>query len=158
MRRLIFFLIFIILPLICTSSLANEKTDLDIDTILQQQHAIRSEAESGSGRYANLSKSKKAELFLSQDKLFRILDGKASASDLSPEDKIEALNSLNKISATLNNDDDRLICERVKSVGSNRIERVCKTASERDRERTNAQKSLDARRNVCGKGFSCSGS
>ena len=157
MRQFIVCFMWILLLLAYMPAFADEKIEFNISTILEQQHAIRSEAEGGLGKHASLSKSQKSELFQAQDKLFNVLQGKTSASDLSPTQQTEAFNSLNKISAILNGDDDRLVCERVKSVGSNRVERVCRTASERERERINAQNTLDSRRNVCGNGSTCSG-
>jgi len=40
--------------------------------------------------------------------------------------------------------DERLVCERIRATGSNKVERVCKTAAQREEER-NSDKSRNSR-------------
>ena len=42
-------------------------------------------------------------------------------------------------------DDDTLVCERVKELGSTRLKRVCKTIGQREREREAARNAADHR-------------
>lgn len=58
---------------------------------------------------------------------------------------------------------ERMICERVKAIGSNKVERVCKTAAQRAAERDSSRASREnmnrtmEQRNVCASA-SCAGS
>ena len=45
--------------------------------------------------------------------------------------------------AAATSDQDKLICERIKEIGSNRHKRVCKTMAQREREREAARNAVD---------------
>ena len=82
----------------------------------------------------------------------RVPEGKASIEELPADDKVEAINHLEWIKATLTKaDNERLVCERVKVVGSNRPQRVCRTVAEMRAARQEAERSLETRL-MCGQG------
>lgn len=56
------------------------------------------------------------------------------------------------------NDDDRMVCERKKKLGSNMVERVCTTAAQRDAAKKQAQNDLDRLGRCSGNDSICSGS
>ncbi|HZH43200.1 MAG TPA: hypothetical protein VEY50_03835 [Lysobacter sp.] len=104
----------------------------DLAAILEQQQQIRAEATGRKGRYGSLDEKKRQALFDHQDKVTRLLEGKRSVDDLSQTDRIAVFNSLEAIESIVNDaEDDRMVCERVKPVGSNRPKTVCMTVAER---------------------------
>ena len=57
--------------------------------------------------------------------------GKTTTDELSPFQQTEAFNTLEWIEAAINNaEDERLVCHREKTLGSNRVTRVCRTVEE----------------------------
>lgn len=148
----------VLLLAISNLSVASEQKVVAASSIISEQKSIRADIEARSEKYSGLSGNQRQEILNNQDELFQLLDGKQSVADLSKGEQKKVIDSLDRISElTSAGDGERLVCERVKVVGSNRVERICKTASERDRERLDAQKNMDQRRNVCGSGGKCSG-
>jgi len=122
---------------------------VDASAILTQQRQIHDEAISRKGRYKNMEEAKRSDLFTKQDVVFRLLEGKQNSNELAEADRVKLFNALEAIEATVNNErDEQMICEFTRRVGSNRVERVCKTYAQRAKEREVAEKELN-RQSAC---------
>lgn len=133
---------------------AQEATAFDAAAALQQQRQIRSEVDAGSGRYGRLPADVKRELVKRQDGVFKALEGQGyDGLDESQRARLDA--DLAWIAAVPEQvAGERLICERVRSMGSNRVERVCRTAAQRQAERESVRNKAGVdrtleQRNVC---------
>ncbi|MEZ0471739.1 hypothetical protein [Luteimonas salinilitoris] len=129
-------------------SLAQETIpSFDVQEVVEQQQEIRRGVESSEVRYRHLSERERRDLLTRQGDLLYLLRDR-EYQDLSDKQRVEAFNTLEWISAAVNDDgDDNMVCERVKKTGSNRVERVCMTVSERDRIREESRKEFRRRRN-----------
>lgn len=117
---------------------------LDIDKIVTQQHEIRADVVAAKGRYKKMPASKRQEILRKQDELLRMLEGKETPEDLSEAQRIATFNSLEWIEAAINNEDDeRMICRRERTIGSNRVTRTCRTEAQMATERERAREELD---------------
>lgn len=114
--------------------------------IRAQQQEIREGVETRKAPFDGLTTSERAELLSKQSRMLHLLEGKHSTDDLNAQHKTEVFNTLEWIEAVVNNDaDDRMVCERRQILGSNRKERVCKTAGQWRAEREAARQLLDSR-------------
>jgi hypothetical protein len=133
---------------------ANSGDLLSLDAVRTQQAEIRREAQAGRGIYGNLSEAQRSQLLTRQDRVLRMIEGKQSSRDLSEPQRLELFNQLEAIEAVVNQaEDQRMVCRRVATIGSNRKERVCKTVAQRREEMRGAQQMLNRRSNCTG----CSG-
>jgi hypothetical protein len=122
---------------------ANNTRNTDAKTILDQQAGIRTEAMNKKGRYKDMAETKRQELFAHQDKVNRMLEGVGSTTDLPEKDQITVFNSLEAIEAIINQaEDERMVCTRVKPVGSNRPQTVCKTVAQLREEKLDADRAF----------------
>ncbi|MFC3551381.1 hypothetical protein ACFOLC_10205 [Lysobacter cavernae] len=115
----------------------------DVATVKAKQDKIRRAMQSGTGGYQDLPAETRSELQTRQGALLQTIDGRTYA-DLSEQQRAEASQNIawiDKVSQQA--EDGRMICERVKPVGSNRTERVCKTAKQRREEREAARGSVE---------------
>ncbi|MCH6482776.1 hypothetical protein MMG85_04255 [Pseudoxanthomonas sp. LH2527] len=135
---------------------ANGNTTSDLGEIRKEQMSYRQQAMDKTGPFKDLSEPERQALIQKQNQLITLIDGKSTLGDLARDDQTTAINTLEWIkSAITRAEDERLVCERVKLVGSNRPTRICKTVAERRKEREEAEKSLEERK-MCGAG--CRGS
>lgn len=112
------------------ASLANEG-GLQFDDIRSQQAEIRAGVLAKSGRYRDLPEGTRTELLLRQTRLLSVIDGKKVADDLNQIQRTEVFNDLEWIEAAINRtEDERLVCEYTRTIGSNRKQRVCRTAEQ----------------------------
>jgi len=119
---------------------------LQFDAIRTQQAEIRAAVEARAGLYKDLPSNTRSELLAKQSQLMSVMEGKQSTNDLNEQQKTEIFNTLEWIEATVNNvEDERLICERRPILGSNRKERVCKTAAQLRAEHEGARDQIDRR-------------
>ncbi len=120
------------------------QSNLDARSIREQQQQIRSEAEARNGRYKDLSEEKRSELFSRLAQVSNLLKEVTLTTELKEAEQIELSNALESISAIVNAaEDDRMVCERSRPVGSNRMRTVCKTVAQRRIEREAARGGLD---------------
>lgn len=113
-----------------------EGKSLDIQEIVAQQQQIRRDLRSADGDYRGLSRTDQAELARRQDELLRMLEGKQTADELSPSERLAAFNNLEWIEGMLNSEqNDRLVCRRERVTGSNRLTSVCRTEAQMRIER-----------------------
>lgn len=138
------------LLLLSTSVFASaDRSVLLVDDIRNQQAQIRDNVEARKAPYDGLSASERSELLTKQARMLHMLDGKRSTDELNEQQKTEVFNTLEWIAAVANNSvDERMVCERRPVLGSNRKERVCKTASQWREEREAARNVMDSN-NVC---------
>lgn len=117
---------------------------LPLQPIRDQQAEIRAGILARSGPYANLAEDKRNELLDRQTRLLAILGAKENASELNARDRTEAFNILEWIEATINNTgDERIVCERTRKTGSNRMVRTCRTEREWQEARERARRQME---------------
>lgn len=141
-------LLAMVLPL---SAQANDvPPNLDAKAIIAQQEQIRSEVEQRKGRYKDMPADSRATLLSEQTQVLDKLAGKASTTELSEADQITVFNALETIEGIVNKaEDERMVCERVRQVGSNRSQTVCMTAADRRARQEAAAKGLGERNVAC---------
>jgi len=111
---------------------AQKHPNLDAKAIVAQQAGIRTEALASAGRYKDMPAAKRDELFALQDKVTRYLADRATTTELPEQDQIAVFNALEGISAIINRaEDERMICERGRPVGSNRPQTICRSVAQR---------------------------
>lgn len=118
-------------------AMAGSDKELDLDQVVQQQKQIREDMLTAGGDYRGMTSAQQAEVMRRQDRLFRMFEGKETDTDLSVQERLDAFNDLEWIEAALNKGEegDRLVCTRERTVGSNRVTRVCRTQEQIDFER-----------------------
>lgn len=131
-----------------SSAFANSGTPLDLEAVRTQQTQIRADVEAKRGRYKNMPAATRSELLAKQDAVARTIGTAATSVELTEQQRIEVFNALESIEAIVNKaEDDRMVCRRIKPVGSNRPETVCHTVAQlRAEERNNEQR----RNQICG--------
>lgn len=130
-------------------------TALNLDEVRIQQQQIRTDLMASKGRYADMPSAKRDQIIAKQDSLFRLMEGKQAEEELSDDQHMEMINTLQWIQAAVNDaEDERVICKNVKTTGSQMPKRVCKTVAQIRVERENARKNLD-RGALCTKGQPC---
>lgn len=137
-----------------TQALANGEQSVAVDSraelIRSEQGKIRQEVIAKTGRYRDMDQPMRDRLLREQDKVLALLEGKASSKELTGPDQLVLFNSLEQISAIVNKaEDERMICERTRRVGSHRTENICKTVAQRRAERESAHDSIGRRDSRC---------
>lgn len=108
-----------------------QTSSLRVTTVLAEQAQLRAELEAGSGRAAGISAAKRTDLLARQKELLDMLAGKKSARDLSDAQRNFAHDTLALIdAAVVDDDEDRLVCRREKTIGSNMTTRKCRTLAQ----------------------------
>lgn len=134
------------LSLLLVPSLSFASVDrgvLQFESIRSQQSEIRAAVQAANGRYKDMPTHTRGELLAKQRQLFHLMEGKQSTQDLNEDQKTEVFNALEWIEAAINSaDDERMVCERRQVLGSNRKERVCRTAAQIRAERESARERL----------------
>ena len=120
--------------------------NLDAEAIRAQQAQIRAEAEAGKGPYGKLNEARRQQLFAKQEIAQQLIRNVRQTTELNEREQIELFNALEAIEALVNNDAaERMVCERVRPVGSNRPKTVCMTAAAREDAREAAQRGISQR-------------
>lgn len=137
-------LLFAVLLLASLPAFATDvKQNTDAKTILSQQSEIRTEALGRKGRYKDMDESQRTALFQHQDTVNRLLQGVDNTADLAPDQRMTVFNALEAVEAIVNKaEDERMVCEKTKPIGSHRPERVCKTVAQRREERLKAEQNM----------------
>lgn len=130
---------------LAVSSLATaNEGGLRFDDIRSQQAEIRAGVVARSGRYRDMAESTRSELLSRQTRVLNTIDGKQVSADLTQEQRTEVFNDLEWIEAAINREDDeRMVCEYTRTIGSNRKTRVCRTAEQVREDRERAREELD---------------
>ncbi len=122
----------------------------DAAAILAQQREIREHAVSRTGRYRDMKDGDRQALLSEQDKVLALLEGKARSTELSTPEQLQLFNSLERISAIVNQaEDDRMVCRRERTTGSHRVQNVCRTVAQMRAEQEVSQKAWGNRDGQC---------
>lgn len=135
------------------TAFAAKGPSLAISEITRQQAEIRSDVMAGTGRYRDMPEATKQELLSRQTRVLGLVSGKTSAAELDEADRLAVFNDLEWIEAAINDESgNELICKREKRLGTNRAERVCKTARqiEAEKEYARLNKNSGCAAGVCG--------
>jgi len=117
---------------------------LELNQIRTQQQQIRSEVIAGTGRYKDMPANTKTELLSKQDQLLKMIGDKQDPDELSPDQRMQAFNTLEWIEATINRtEDERMVCTHEKRTGSNRTTTVCKTERQIKEDRDRARRQME---------------
>ena len=118
----------------------------------QQAQALRTEMAAG-GKYAKLSPSDQARVGKQLDRLQGIYDKRADGGSMSNLDQVALVNASEEINAVLSGDEDqKMVCEQVRKLGSNRTEKICLTVAQRNAAREAAKADMRERRPLGTKG------
>lgn len=129
---------------------AHAQSHLHAEAIRGEQAQLRSEVTSGEGIFKELAADQKARLLMEQERVDAMLQGVDRVSELDERRKSELLNALALIeSIVVQAEDERMVCQRSKPVGSNRPQTVCKTVAQRREEREAAQQDMGRRNLAC---------
>lgn len=143
--------------LVMTSMVVMASADpqqLTIRDIVTQQTQLRAQVSAGKGAFKDLNKSERQALVERQDRVLQMLGGAQTLDDMPPDQRTVVFNDLEWIKAAVTKaEDERMVCEYTRSVGSNRLTSVCMTAKAQREYRENTQNQL--RRG--GKCDSCAG-
>jgi len=134
----------LVLAGVCTAAAASDQPQaFDAAAVLAQQKQIRGDIDAGRGDYAKLDPAQRQELRTRQDRLELSLQGR-SYDQLSAAEREQAQQDLQWIrqaggtaapsaapAAAAAEPEEKVRCERVRAIGSNRTERVCTTVSQR---------------------------
>lgn len=118
----------------------------------KQAEDLRHEMHAG-GKYAQLTVDNQKRVDKQLDVLQELYDKREVRANFGKKDEIALVNASEEINAVLSgNDDDRLICEQVRTLGSNRTQKVCMTVAERRARNDAAKSDLRERRPLGTKG------
>lgn len=107
----------------------------------EQAATLRSEM--AKGKYADLSRGDKKAIDKRLDELDALYVKRSTGAKIKDADAIALVNASSEINSLLaGNSDDKLICEQVKMVGSNRSTKVCMTMADRESRRREDQKEM----------------
>lgn len=116
------------------------------EQIRARQAQIAAGIKGGGSPYAELSTKAREELAARQARMLALLDGKQNIDELDADGQAQVEADMKWIEAALSRaEDDRLVCERRQIIGSNRKERVCKTAAQLREEREAARNTMESR-------------
>lgn len=135
----------VVLTALCATAIAfaaPPATPFDAQAVLEQQKTIRADIDAGKGAYGKLNPATRQEVRERQDKLSKLLENRRY-EDLSQAEQDQARVDMAWIEYAGKTDDDRLVCERVRTVGSNRVERICKTVAQRREEKKSNKDNAD---------------
>ncbi len=104
------------------------------------QDALKRDLIAKKSDYDHLSDAEKQAILRKQDAIYSFLNEHSSFDGLSDDDKRQLINALEAVRALVAQaEDSRMICERVKVIGSNRPQNKCMTAGQRRRIREKLQ-------------------
>jgi hypothetical protein len=117
--------------MISAPAVLSQTRSLPVAKVLADQRQLRAELEEGSGRAARVPPEKRTDLLVRQQELLDLLEGRKSARELTPQQQVFARETLALIEAAVEDDDDeRVVCRREKTLGSNMVERTCRTVAQ----------------------------
>ncbi|WP_407353769.1 hypothetical protein [Luteimonas sp. R10] len=120
------------------AALANDDTQ-SAAGILQQQRDIRQDILAKERGWDAIDASKRDQVIARQDKVFDRLADVGTLDELNPTEITELSNDLEWIrSIAMDAENERMVCTREKKTGTNRVQRVCRTAGQIAREQAQA--------------------
>ena len=133
-------LAFVVVPN-CRAGAINTKQS--VDELVAEQQKIRKDVTAEARGWDAIPKSKRSELLTKQDEMFALLTGKQTLSDLNEIERIEVADSVEWIKALADNaEEERQVCRRERKTGSNRVETVCRTVADMNRDRERSKNGL----------------
>lgn len=116
-------------------------------TVQFREQASHLRDELKAGRYAGLKPLQKTTINQQLDRLDALYVQRASGATFTDADAVTLVNASSAINAILLDvEDQRMVCEQIKAVGSNRSTRVCMSAAERRELQRNTNSELRDRR------------
>jgi hypothetical protein len=104
------------------------------------QDALKRDLSANKSEYGHLTQQEKQAILSKQAPIYAMIDGRTSFDTLNDDDKRRLANAIEEVRALVAKaEDSRMICERVRVIGSNRPQNKCITAGERRRIREKAQ-------------------
>ena len=123
---------------------------LDLGKLRSEQQALRPQIESAQGRYADMPRKQRKALLDRQAELLALIEGRQQLAELGPEQRAAVQNALQAlVAAESGPTSDRLVCKRVKSIGSHRMTTVCQTPEEAAAQAEATQHGIDRVRSAC---------
>lgn len=125
-------------PAFAEDVIAIDSTPAQIRTA---QSDLRLAIERKSGNYSHFNDDERKAIFTRQDEVLALIEGKQAIADLGPDGKIALANALAAVDASVARaEDSRMICERIKPVGSNRPQNKCISVGQRRQMRDDVQR------------------
>lgn len=116
------------------------------DEFRKQAQDLRGQMGAG-GKYASLSQADQSRVGKQLDRLQEIYDKRAAGGTVNNNDQVSLVNASEEINAVLSgNVDDKLVCEQVRKLGSNRTQKVCLTVAQRKAQQDESRKLMQERR------------
>ncbi len=102
-------------------------------TVQFREQAATLRSDMDKGKYAQLSKGDKKAIDKRLGELDALYVKRSTGAKINDSDAVALVNASSEINSLLSGDSgQKLICERVKTVGSNRSTKVCMTAADRE--------------------------
>ena len=120
-----------------------DPNQLTIRDIVTQQTQLRAQVVAGKGAFKDMGKAERQQLVERQDRILQTLGGVQTFEELPPDQRTVVFNDLEWVKAAVSQaEDDRMVCEYTRVVGSNRLQSVCMTAKAQREYRQNTQEQL----------------
>jgi hypothetical protein len=114
-------------PLIASASGIEDSPDISV--IRDQGKELQSEVRERAGAFKDMDETDRVALIDHQDRLLYLLEGKQNREEMSQEEKSELTTLLTHINREVAEArDNRKVCIRVRTIGSNRAQPVCQSA------------------------------
>ncbi len=139
----LFAMALVAVTLFCSSAFAADVVSIDSTPaqIRIAQGDLRQAIERKSSNYSHFTDDERKAIFARQDEVLSLIDGKQDIAELGPDGRIALANALEAVKASLARaEDNRMICERIKPLGSNRPQNKCISVGQRRRMREEAQR------------------
>jgi len=125
-------------PAFAEDAISIDSTPAQIRTA---QSDLRLAIERKSGNYSHFNDDERKAIFARQDEVLSLIDGKQDIAELGPDGKIALVNAMAAVDASVARaEDNRMICERIKPVGSNRPQNKCMSVGQRRQMRDDVQR------------------
>lgn len=104
------------------------------------QDALQRDLAAKKGDYAHLTDDEKQTILRKQSAVYALIEGRTTFDGMREDEKVRLVNAVEEVRALVAKaEDSRMVCERVKVIGSNRPQNKCMTVAERRRLRERAQ-------------------
>lgn len=108
----------------------------ELPEIRAAQDALKAALEKKDGPYARYSESQRKSLREQQSTIYGLIEGKQSVDDLGEDNRLRLANLLMAQKSQLEQTpEDKMVCERVRVLGSNRPKMQCMSESRREQLR-----------------------
>lgn len=119
------------------SAAAGNDSPVGLQAILEQQRSLAADLDAGKTR--DLKAPQVEEIRKAQRELFKVTEGKTDLDALRPDEKVVVMNEVERIKAIMAGtraaDEDKKICRRERTVGSQLVQTICTTKAEMEKRR-----------------------